>query len=95
MRKHFLSILAALWLTACASDAALDPKTSSTLATYQTTCLKRGFAIDTPEHTECVAALYDNDQRRLARLRQIVAPATPQGDDRANTDTATGRGSDR
>lgn len=64
----------ALALGACATQEGVDRRVSEQLAAYHTTCLKRGLAIDTAEHTACVEALYENDQRRLARLRGMVMP---------------------
>jgi hypothetical protein len=75
--KCVLACSVALVASACTGEAALDRKAEAALAEYHTTCLKRRLAIDTPEHADCVAALYQERQAQLVRLRDVAAPAPP------------------
>lgn len=61
----------------CAQNAALSKEQEAALAPYHTTCLKMGLAVDTPEHAECVISLYQTEQQRVARIRDVVAPPPP------------------
>lgn len=72
---YFVGV-AALLLAGCGGEAALDREADATLAQFHTTCLKRRLPIDTPEHSECVTALYQERQNQLARLRTVIAPVS-------------------
>ncbi len=75
--KYVLACSVALAASACTGEAALQRKAEATLAEYHTTCLKRRLAIDSPEHAECVAALHQEREAQLVRLRDIAAPPPP------------------
>lgn len=61
-------------LSDCAKDTALSKEQETALASHRTTCLKMGFAVDTPEHMKCVLSLYRQEQVRQAVLREAMAP---------------------
>lgn len=75
---HTITLTVTVALTACASEAKLDQRAETALAAHRTTCLKRGLAVDTPEHAKCVAALYEREQLERAYLRNVVTPETKE-----------------
>lgn len=94
-KAFFLPLCAAALIASCAEQMRFDRDADPALTEYRTTCLKRRLAIDTPEHSACVAALYQERQNQLARLRTLVAPtASPSTDVEASSEGGvTGKGS--
>ena len=73
--------------SACASHSARNARLEPDFDEDYTTCLKRGLAADTQEHTDCVIALHESRENQLSRLREI-APGDAK--DKAATESVVG-----
>lgn len=53
-------------VAACAGSEANEQE----MRTHQVSCIKSGFAVDTPEYTDCVINRYQKSQAEQGRIRE-------------------------